>query len=291
MRPGNRVLAALVAALLAAAGVIAVVEIVAASGGRGPVIVDWPAWSAHLTAWAWSSGAARFWGVLLALVGLGLLLLGSRAGGRPRFQARPTTSGASGASSSRVSSSGASASRASVSGASGACASGAAAEVAVYVPRSALARALRATALATDGITSVSVRVRRRRAVVRPRLRGRTSVGAVTEVRARLARTIESFELRRPPRLVLEPAVGGRPRRLRRGSRRIRPDGAAGAPTGWGTSAARRRVAGGVHTQDAHTQDAHVRDVHAAGDGAAGGGAAGGAAAAQDALGARERPR
>ncbi|ONH57985.1 hypothetical protein CcI49_23935 [Frankia sp. CcI49] len=278
MRPGNRVLAALVAALLAAAGVIAVVEIVAASGGRGPVIVDWPAWSAHLTAWAWSSGAARFWGVLLALVGLGLLLLGSRAGGRPRFQARPTTSGASGASSSRASSPGASV--------SGACASGAAAEVAVYVPRSALARALRATALATDGITSVSVRVRRRRAVVRPRLRGRTSVGAVTEVRARLARTIESFELRRPPRLVVEPAVGGRPRRLRRGGRGILPDGAAGAPTGWGTSAARRRVAGGVHAQDVHAQDVHV-----AGDGAAGGEGVGGAAAAQDALGARERQR
>ncbi|EFC81589.1 DUF6286 domain-containing protein [Parafrankia sp. EUN1f] len=288
MRPGNRVLAALVAALLAAAGVIAVVEIVAASGGRGPVIVDWPAWSAHLTAWAWSSGAARFWGVLLALVGLGLLLRGSRAGGRPRFQARPTTSGASGVSSSGVSSSRVSSSGVSVSGAS---ASGRAAEVAVYVPRSALARALRATALATDGITSVSVRVRRRRAVVRPRLRGRTSVGAVTEVRARLARTIESFELQRPPRLVVEPVVGGRPRRLRRGHRGILPDGAAGAPTGWGTSAARRRVAGGAHARDAHARDAHAQDAHVAGGGAAGGGAADGAAAAQDALGARERQR
>ncbi|OHV46768.1 hypothetical protein BBK14_00335 [Parafrankia soli] len=168
MRAGNRVLAALVAAVLAAAGVIALVEIIVAAGGHGPALVDWPAWSARLGDWSWSSGAVRLVGVCVVLVGVGVLFLCARLGARPRFRTRPTTPGA-----------------------------------AVFVSRRALARALRQSALAVDGVSAASARVRRRRAVVRARLRPRTSTGAVVEVRARLARRVESFDLLRPPRLML----------------------------------------------------------------------------------------
>lgn len=173
MRVGNRLPAALVAAVLAAAGVIAVLEIIAAAGGHGPMVVDWPAWSARLASWAWSSGAVRLCGVLLTLAGLAVLLLGRAAGGGGRFEAHPSAAG-----------------------------------TVMYVRRRALSRALRAAALSVDGITAASVRVRRRRAVVRTRLRPRTSAGAVAQVRSRLAGTVESFDLTRPPRLVIE--VGGR---------------------------------------------------------------------------------
>lgn len=168
MRAGNRVLAALVAAVLAAAGVIALVEIIVAAGGHGPALVDWPAWSARLGDWSWSSGAVRLVGVCVVLVGAGVLFLCARLGARSRFRTRPTTPG-----------------------------------TAVFVPRRALVRALRQSALAVDGVSAVSVRVRRRRAVVRARLRPRTSTGVMVEARARLVRRVESFDLLRPPRLML----------------------------------------------------------------------------------------
>ncbi|WP_018502086.1 DUF6286 domain-containing protein [Parafrankia discariae] len=168
MRAGNRILAAFVAAVLAAAGVIALVEIIVAAGGHGPALVDWPAWSARLGDWSWSSGAVRLVGVCAVLAGAGVLFGCVRLGVRPRLRTRTTTPGA-----------------------------------AVFVSRRALARALRQSVLTVDGITAASVRVRRRRAVVRARLRPRTSTGAVLEARARLARRVESFDLLRPPRLTV----------------------------------------------------------------------------------------
>ncbi|WP_396230906.1 DUF6286 domain-containing protein [Frankia sp. EI5c] len=156
------------------------------------------------------------------------MLLGSQLGGRSRFRARPTVAGS-----------------------------------AVFVSQRALARALRSAALSVDGIAAVSVRVRRRRAVVRPRLRARVSYGAIPQLKAALSRSLDGFDLLRPPRIVIEPtAARRRGRRRHRAVARIpAAAGAAGPPTpaagtprsgamqsGWGASAARpvagRPVAG-----------------------------------------------
>ncbi|ONH27666.1 hypothetical protein CcI156_07380 [Frankia sp. CcI156] len=167
---GRRIVAGLLAALIVAAGVITVIEIVAAAGGgRGYVVVDWPAWADDLADTAWSSGPVRLAAGVCVLVGLLLIWLGARRGTPSRLAVRRGC-----------------------------------AQTIVFVERRGVARALRSAALTVDGVRAARVRVRDRTADVRLRLRQRVAGGARERAGAVLASTLVSFELAEPLELRIQ---------------------------------------------------------------------------------------
>ncbi|WP_462186373.1 MULTISPECIES: DUF6286 domain-containing protein [unclassified Frankia] len=167
---GRRIVAGLLAALTAAAGVITVIEIVAAAGGgRGYAVVDWPAWADGLAGTAWSSGAVRLAAGICVLVGLLLIWLGARRGTPSRLTVRRSC-----------------------------------AQTIVFVERRGLARALSSAALTVDGVRAARVRVRDRTADVRLRLRPRAAGGARERAGAVLASLLASFELAEPLELRIQ---------------------------------------------------------------------------------------
>lgn len=78
MRVLLRILSPLLALALAAAGALVAVETVAAwlAPASSPLIVPWPQWRASLEALTWTSGAVRATGVVVAVAGLAVLLVG-----------------------------------------------------------------------------------------------------------------------------------------------------------------------------------------------------------------------
>jgi len=160
----------LLAALVAAAGLIAIVEVVAAAAGGGYLVVDWPRWARALGSTAWSARAVRAGAFIVMLLGLLLLAL-ALARGAPR---RLTTRWGG-------------------------------ARAGVFVDRRGLARALRARALAVDGVDGARVRIGARTADVRLRLRDRAAGGAASRAAVAVRRELDAVGLVRPPRLVVRP--------------------------------------------------------------------------------------
>ncbi|EIV95552.1 DUF6286 domain-containing protein [Frankia sp. QA3] len=202
MRIGRRIVAGLLAALIAAAGVIAVIEIIAAAAGGGHVLVDWRSWADGLSDTARSEGPALLAAGFVALVGLLLIGTSLRRGTPARLRTRWDCPRAG-----------------------------------VFVNRRGLARDLRATALAVDGVERARVRVDRRVADVRLRLRPRTAGGAPQRVGALLRQELDAFALVEPSDLIVRAATptAGRRHKLAGGDGPARHDGPAerGGPGGY----------------------------------------------------------
>jgi hypothetical protein len=198
MRAVNRWVAATLAAVLAAAGVITLVEIVRAASGRAPLIVDWRSWATSLGRLSWSDTGPRLVCGLLAILGLGLVVRGLRRGTPSWFAASPVVPG----------------SVADRAAARHPTAERTAAEApgsprttvpvtVTFVSRRGLTRALRAAALSVDGVSRAAVRVRRRTARVHVRIRPRTAADAPALVAAAVRRALDAFDLATPPLPVL----------------------------------------------------------------------------------------
>ncbi|WP_131745297.1 DUF6286 domain-containing protein [Frankia sp. Cppng1_Ct_nod] len=176
MRVTNRIVAALLAAAIAAVGVIAIVEMVNAALDESYSIIDWPSAVGAMTRNAWSDTGPTVLGAVLSAVGVVLLLLGLRRGRVSWFVVRPSSAG-----------------------------------TATFASRSGISRSLRDAATDVDGVTHATVRVRRRTAKVKVDLRPRTAADAPTQVHHEVSERLASFDLATPPKVKLKtsrPASG-----------------------------------------------------------------------------------
>jgi hypothetical protein len=168
VRVTNRIAAALLAAAIAAAGVITIVEMVDVAFNNGYAIVDWQPVVSAMARNTWSDTGPALLGAILGLAGLLLLVLGLRRGRPEWFAVQPTSTRTS-----------------------------------TFASTRGISRALAGAAHDVDGVTRTTVRIRRRRARVKiethPRVNPAAPDQVYDEIRARLA----SFELVSPPRVKL----------------------------------------------------------------------------------------
>lgn len=96
MRLANRVMAALLSLAVACAGVLLIIEVIAARTGQHAVIVDWRAaydWARRTT---WISDSIRVTAAILIAAGLVLLIAELKPARRSRLAADPVKAGAAG---------------------------------------------------------------------------------------------------------------------------------------------------------------------------------------------------
>ena len=171
MRVANRPLAFILAAALLACSVVIIAEVIGFAVHRSPLLVHWTTWLGWARSTRWDALVVRVWATVLIVIGLVLVGLEFK----PRRVTRLPLS-----------------------------ASGQATDA--TVTRRGLARMLRTEATGVDGITSASVRVRRRRARVTAAsgARGRAAASALTEpVTQALGARLDGLNLRRAPRLTV----------------------------------------------------------------------------------------
>jgi hypothetical protein len=178
MRLVNRPLAIILAAALLAASVVIIAEVIGFAAHRSPLLVHWTTWYHWARGTRWDAFVVRVWSAILIAVGALVLIL--------EFKPRRITR---------------------LSLRSGHDATDAA------VTRRGLAGTLRAAATGIDGISSATVKVRRRRATVTAAAaaRGRPTAAALTEpVTQALRSRLNSLDLRHPPRLKVHVVPRGR---------------------------------------------------------------------------------
>jgi Family of unknown function (DUF6286) len=178
MRLVNRPLAIILAAALLAASVVIIAEVIGFAAHRSPLLVHWTTWYHWARGTRWDAFVVRVWSAILIAVGALVLIL--------EFKPRRITR---------------------LSLRSGHDATDAA------VTRRGLAGTLRAAATGIDGISSATVKVRRRRATViaAAAARGRPTAAALTEpVTQALRSRLNSLDLRHPPRLKVHVVPRGR---------------------------------------------------------------------------------
>lgn len=134
MRAFNRILCTLLAVAIAAAGVLTVIEVIAAATGSDPVVVKWRGLTDDLTSTQWKDVGPRIAAAVLIVVGLLLLLFALRRG-------KPATVGLTTNAS----------------------------DVDLTTTRRSLQRSLSATATGVDGISDAAVKVKRRKVLVKAR--------------------------------------------------------------------------------------------------------------------------
>src|ERR1700712_5391312 len=132
MRAFNRILSVLLAVAIAVAGVLVVIEIIAATTDNDPVVVKWHGLVDDLATNEWKTAGPRVTAIVLILVGLLLLLLALHRG-------KPATIGLSTAAS----------------------------NVDMTTTRRSLQRSLSTSATDVDEITDATVKVNRRKVVVK----------------------------------------------------------------------------------------------------------------------------
>ncbi|MFY9929193.1 MAG: DUF6286 domain-containing protein [Streptosporangiaceae bacterium] len=169
MRVLNRPLAFILAAALIAGSVVVIAEVIGFAVHHSPLLVNWTTWYhwGHKT--RWDDFVVRVWSGILILIGILVLALQLK----PRRAKRLKLRSAHEATDSAVS-------------------------------RRGLARMLRAAATGVDGISSASVKVRRRRAKITAAsaARGRPAATALTEpVTQALDACLDSLNLHHRPRL------------------------------------------------------------------------------------------
>jgi len=165
MRAANRIIAAVVALLLAVAGIVAAIEIVAAAGGRNDsVLVNWPGWYDDAIARPWNDSAVRAVGVGLVVAGLALLLL--QLVRRPPRQLRMTPGRT---------------------------------DLVAEVDRRSLERSMRRTVSDLDGISRSSARIDRSRLVVRAQSNRRDTTGLDQIVGEHADERLQTMQLEQPP--------------------------------------------------------------------------------------------
>ena len=137
MRVLNRPLAFILAAALTVASIIVIIEVIAAAGHHGPVVLHWTTWYRWAQSTRWDSRVVQVWSAILIVAGVLILALELKPPRvtRLRLHAAEATDAA--------------------------------------LTRGGLAGALRAAAISIDGITGAAVTVRRGRAVVAARAAAR----------------------------------------------------------------------------------------------------------------------
>jgi hypothetical protein len=171
MRLLNRPLAFILAAALAAAGIIVIIEVTALHFNSGPLLLHWTTWYHWAAKTHWDQLVVQVWSAILIVAGaliLALELKPPRVTRLPLRSAHDATDAA--------------------------------------VTRRGLAGTLRAAATGVDGISSAAVRVRRRRARVTAvsAARGRAAADALKEpVTQALRGRLDDLDLRHPPRLTV----------------------------------------------------------------------------------------
>jgi hypothetical protein len=171
MRLVNRPLAFILAAALAVAAVIVIIEVIAVAAHRGPLVLPWTTWYqwAHRT--RWDQLVIQVWSAILIAIGAVILAIELK---RPRVTRLPLRS------------------RHDATDAA--------------VTRRGLAKALRAAATGIDGISAAAVTVGRRRARVTATAaaRGRTAAEALRQpVTQTLQERLDEMSLRHPPSLTV----------------------------------------------------------------------------------------
>ncbi|WP_239336972.1 DUF6286 domain-containing protein [Frankia sp. CiP3] len=169
MRVTNRIVAALLAAVIAAVGVIAIIEMVSAALDDGYAIVDWQSITAAMARNTWSDAGPTVLGVILGAGGILLLVLGLRRGRLQWFAVRPSPTG-----------------------------------TATFAAGRGIARALASAAEDIDGVTRAKVRLRRRTAKVKIESSPRINPDAPGQVRDEIRERLASFELASPPKVKLK---------------------------------------------------------------------------------------
>ena len=171
MRLLNRPLAFILAAALAVASIIVIIEVVAFHLNASPLVLHWTTWDRWARKTHWDALVVQVWSVVLIVAGaliLALELKPRRATRLPLRSAHDATDAA--------------------------------------VTRSGLAGTLRAAATGVDGISSAAVVVRRRRARVTATsaARGRPATAALRQpVTQALSSHLDNLDLRYRPRLTV----------------------------------------------------------------------------------------
>src|SRR3954462_2475041 len=132
MRAFNRILCLLLAAAIAVAGVLTVIEIIAANTDHDPVVVKWHGLVDDLATNEWKTAGPRVAAIVLILVGLLLLFFALRRG-KPSTIALTTGAEATD----------------------------------MTTPRRSLQRSLSTVATSVDGVAEARVKVKRRKIIVR----------------------------------------------------------------------------------------------------------------------------
>ena len=178
MRLVNRPLAFILAAALIAASIVIIAEVIGFAAHRSPLLVHWTTWYHWARGTRWDALVVRVWSAILIVVGALVLILELKPRRVTRLPLRSYDDAIDAA-----------------------------------VTRRGLAGMLRAAATGIDGISSATVRVRRRRANVTAAsaARGQPAATALTEpVTQTLRSKLDSLDLRHPPRLKVHVVPRGR---------------------------------------------------------------------------------
>ncbi|HEY3956289.1 MAG TPA: DUF6286 domain-containing protein [Streptosporangiaceae bacterium] len=162
-------MAFLLAVALAAASIIVIIEVITFAAHASPVVVHWPTWYQWAKKTRWDALVVRVWSAILIAIGVLILALELKPRRVTRLPLRSSDQATDAA-----------------------------------VTRRGLAGTLRAAATSIDGITSATVTVRRRRALVAAKsaARGRSAAGALKEPVTQAVRgRLDNLNLYRPPRL------------------------------------------------------------------------------------------
>jgi Family of unknown function (DUF6286) len=171
MRVVNRPLAFILAAALAVAAVLVIVEVIAVAANHGPQVVPWTTWYHWANRTRWDQLVIQIWCGILIAIGAVILAIELKPSRVTRLSLRSRHDATDAA-----------------------------------VTRRGLARVLRAAATGIDGISAAAVTVDRRRARVTATAaaRGRAAAEALREpVTQTLQGRLDDMGLRHPPSLTV----------------------------------------------------------------------------------------
>ena len=169
MRLLNRPLAFLLAAALAVAAIIVIIEVIAFHTQGGPLVVHWTTWYRWASRTRWDQLVVQVWAAILMVIGLLILAIELKPRRVTRLRLRTDDKATDAA-----------------------------------VTRGGLAGTLRAAAANVDGVSRAAVKVRRRRAKVTATAaaKGRPATEALRQpVDTALRERLDELDLRHPPRL------------------------------------------------------------------------------------------
>jgi hypothetical protein len=169
MRLLNRPLAFILAAALAVASIIVIIEVVAFHLNASPLVLHWTTWNHWARKTHWDALVVEVWSAILIVIGALILTLQLKPRRVTRLSLRSSHDATDAA-----------------------------------VTRGGLAGTLRAAATGVDGISSAAVIVRRRRArvIATSAARGRPAAEALRlPVTQALSDRLDKLDLRHPPRL------------------------------------------------------------------------------------------
>jgi hypothetical protein len=171
MRLVNRPLAFILAAALAVAAALVIIEVVALAVHHGPLVVPWATWYRWAGRTRWNQLVIQVWSAILIVIGAAILAVELKPPRVARLSLRSRDDATDAA-----------------------------------VTRRGLAGTLRAAATGIDGISAAVVTVRRRRArvIATAAARGRPAAEALRQpVTQTLQDRLDDLDLRHPPHLTV----------------------------------------------------------------------------------------